>query len=194
MKNKHLLLITATVAFLTFYLPVELITNKINPIPLWLLPTFWAVTQLPFWFNEMAWKLGRFGSDSYNVFHQLHFDGKEWKNKKANVWLVVSKFFKWWAKEPICIIGSLITLTALGYGVYDFYNDVMEPFLPYYVMLGLWWVYFILSFREFKEKVKYGYVSYGNYEKSTTHFSPEWYTEQERLRQLNEERRINSKK
>jgi len=194
MKNKHLLLIAATVAFLTFYLPVEFITTKINPIPLWVLPIFWIIPQIPFWFNKLAWKTSRFGSDSYNMFHQLHFDGKEWKNKKANVWLVVSKFFKWWVKEPIGIIGVLLVLTALGYGMYDFYSDSMEPFLPYYILLGLWWVYFVLSFREFKEKVKYGYVSYGEHKKSTTHFSPEWYTEQERLRQLNEERSQNSKK
>ena len=142
----------------------------------------------------MAWRSSRFGSDSYNMFHQLYFDGKEWKNKKANVWLVVSKFFKWWVKEPICIGGTLIVLTALGYGVYDFYSDTFEPFLPYYIMLGLWWVYFVLSFREFKEKVKYGYVSYGEYRKSTTHFSKEWYEEEQRIRQLQQERSKNSKK
>jgi hypothetical protein len=194
MKNKHLLLITATVAFLTFYLPVEFITTKVNPIPLWLLPIFWMITQLPFWFNELAWRTSRLGGETYNMFHQLHFEGINWKKQKANVWLIVSKFFKWWVKEPICIIGTLITLTALGYGVYDFYNDVMEPFLPYYVMLCLWWVYFTRSFFEFKEKAKYGYISYIKHKKSTTHFSPEWYDEQERLRQLNEERSQNSKK
>lgn len=185
MKNKHLLLITATVAFLTFYLPVEFITTKVNPIPLWSLPIFWIVTQIPFWFTELAWKTSRFGNDSYNMFHQLHFEGINWKKQKANVWLVVSKFFKWWVKEPICIIGTLIVLTALGYGMYDFYNDVMEPFLPYYVMLGLWWIYFMISFREFKEKAKHGYVSYITRSKSLTHFSPEWYEEQERLQKLN---------
>lgn len=194
MKNKHLLLITAVVAFLTFYLPAEFIITKVNSIPLWSLPIFLIVTQIPFWFNEFAWRTSRFGSDSYNMFHQLHYDGYKWKNRKVNVWLVISKFFKWWVKEPICIIGPLIILSALGYGVYDFYNDVMEPFLPYYVMLGLWWIYFTVSFFEFKEKVNNGYVSYGERKKPTTHFSQEWYIEQERLRQLNEERSKNSKK
>jgi hypothetical protein len=194
MKNKHLLLITATVAFLTFYVPVVFFTKYTNHIPLWTLPLFWILTQIPFWFHEIMWRLGRVGTDSYNMFHQLHYEGKEWKNKKTNIWLVVSKFFKWWIKEPICIIGTGITLTSLGFGLFDMFNEEMHPFSPYYVFLSLWWIYFVLSFREFKEKVKYGYISYGEYKKSTTHFSQEWYSEQERLHQLNEERRLNSKK
>lgn len=194
MKNKHLLLITATVAFLTFYIPAWFVATKINPVSLMWLPIFWIMSQVPFWFNELAWRTSRFGGDSYNMFHQIHFENVNWRKQKANIWLVISKFFKWWVKEPICIIGTLITLTALGYGVYDFYDDVMEPFLPYYIMLSLWWVYFTLSFYNFKNKVSKGHVSYGERKKPTTHFSPEWYSEQERLRQLNEERGQNSKK
>jgi hypothetical protein len=186
MKNKHLLLITATVAFLTFYIPVACFTDYVNHIPLWALPIFWIVTQIPFWFNELAWRTSRIGSDSYNMFHQLHYDGKEWKNRKASIWLIIFSFFKWWIKEPMCVGGSLITLAALGYGMYDFFmHELFEPFLPYYIFMGLWWMYFTMSFFEFKEKVKYGYVSYGKRKKSTTHFSPEWYEEQERLQKLN---------
>lgn len=194
MKNKHLLLITATIAFLTFYVPVANFTNYVNHIPLWVLPLFWVVTQIPFWFNKILWGTSRMGTDTYNWAHQIHFDGKEWKNKKANVWLVISKFFKWWVKEPICIIGTAITITSLFFGLYDMFNEEINPFVPYYVFLSLWWVYFTLSFLEFKEKVNNGYVSYGERKKPTTHFSQEWYSEQERLRQLNEERNKNSKK
>jgi len=194
MKNKHLLLITATIAFLTFYIPVACFTDYVNYIPLWVLPIFWIVTQIPFWFNELAWRTSRLGSDSYNMFHQMHYNGKEWKNRKADLWLVISKFTKWWMMKLSCIIITGITLTSLFLGLKDMFNEVVNPFLPYYVFLGLWWVIFTMSFFEFKEKVKYGYVSYGKRKKSTTHFAPEWYDEQERSRQLNEERRQNSKK
>jgi hypothetical protein len=61
-------------------------------------------------------------------------------------------------------------------------------------MLSWWWVYFVMSFFEFKEKVRFGYVTYGERKKSTTHFSQEWYNEQDRLNKINEERRLNSKK
>jgi hypothetical protein len=194
MKNKHLLLITATIAFLTFYIPVVCFTEYVNHIPLWVLPIFWIVTQIPFWFNELAWRTSRLGSDSYNMFHQMYYGGKEWKNRKADLWLVISKFTKWWMMKLSCIIITGITLTSLFLGLKDMFNEVINPFLPYYVFLGLWWVIFTMSFFEFKEKVKYGYVSYGKRKKSTTHFAPEWYDEQERSRQLNEERRQNSKK
>jgi hypothetical protein len=124
----------------------------------------------------------------------MHYDRKEWKNRKADLWLVISKFTKWWMMKFSCIVITGITLTSLFLGLKDMFNEVINPFLPYYVFLGLWWVIFTMSFFEFKEKVKYGYVSYGKRKKSTTHFAPEWYDEQERSRQLNEERRQNSKK
>ncbi len=190
MKNKHLLLLTAAIAFLTYYVPVVFFSDYVNHIPLWVLPMFWIVARIPFWFNETVWKTSKIGSETYNMFHQLHYDGKEWGNKKANVWLVVSKFFKWWVKQPICLLGTTITIAALFYGLWDMYNDVMHPFVPYYVMVSLWWVYFTMSFFEFKEKVKYGYVSYGQRRKSTTHFSKEWYDEQDRLNRANKERKV----
>jgi hypothetical protein len=194
MKNKHLLLITATIAFLTFYIPVVCFTDYVNHIPLWVLPIFWVVTQLSFWFNEMIWRTSRFGGDTYNMFHQIHFDGKEWKNRKADLWLVISKFTKWWIPKFSCIIITGITLTSLFLGLKDMFNEVINPFLPYYVFLGLWWVIFAMSFFEFKEKIKYGYVSYGKRKKPTTHFSQEWHEEEKRIKQLQQERSKNSKK
>lgn len=200
MKNTHLLLIVATLVFLTYHLPVAVFSSFIHYLPIWTLPLFWAAAMLPLWLNELFWRTSRFGSDTYILFHELHFAGRDWKKRKANIWLVASKFVGWYISKWAFWLTTTITAAALWFGYQDIFitvNGVVEdlhPFVPYYLALTIWWTVVVRFFFKFKERVEQGRISYGETGPRKTHFSPEWYEEQKRIKQLQEERMLNSKK
>jgi hypothetical protein len=183
MKNKHFLLLVSTIAFFSFYVPVAVFTTYIAYIPLWILPAFWIVAFFPFWFNEFMW-IGSFaGSDTYLMFHQLYEDGKNWKNKDCNLFLVVFKFTKWWITK-FHFWGITLALTVSLYLGYTLpYSEDLHPFEIFYYVQSVWWIVLTWAFLQFKERVKYGVISYGKRkrDKYKTHFMPEWHEENMKL-------------
>ena len=94
-KNIHFLWLVGVICFLTFYVPVRYFTTYTAYIPEWTLPIFIFCTMMPLWFHEFLWRTSRIGSDSYNGFHDLHFEDKKWmemivKNpeKLIKIWMV----------------------------------------------------------------------------------------------------------
>ena len=194
MKNKHLLLIVATVAFLSYHVPVAIFSTYVSYLPVWTLPFFWVVVFMPLWFNEFMWRIGRPGGASYLLFHELHFQGRDWQKRKANIWMVVSRFSMWYAKRSASWISLVALVITLWYGlngsyftIDGFFEDV-HPFVPYYVALTGSWIAFVKYFMMFKQRVDEGRIEYGQRTTFETRFSMEWYEEQARIRKLHQER------
>ena len=183
MKNKHFLLITSTIAFFSFYVPVAVFSTYIGYIPLWALPIFWLFVYLPFLFHEFMWRGSFAGSESYLMFHQLYDDGQHWKNKDCNPFLVVYKFTKWWVTKIHfwAVTIPLVISLYLGYNLP--YSEELHPFEPFYYVQSVWWIVLTWAFFQFKERVKHGVISYGKRkrDKYRTHFMPEWHEENQRL-------------
>ena len=194
MKNKHLLLIVATIAFLSYHVPVAIFSTYVAYLPVWTLPFFWVVVFIPLWFNEFMWRIGRPGGASYLLFHELHFQGLNWQKHKANIWMVVSRFSMWYAKRIASWISLVALVITLWYGlngsyftIDGFFEDV-HPFVPYYVALTSSWIAFAKYFMMFKQRVDEGRIEYGQRTTFETRFSMEWYEEQSRIRKLHHER------
>lgn len=194
MKNKHLLLIVATIAFLTYYVPVAIFSTYVAYLPVWTLPFFWTVVFIPFWFNELVWRTAPIAGATYLGFHELHFAGRAWKNHKANIWMIVSRFGTWYFTKIASWLSLIVTGVALWYGLTGSYFTVdgffeeTHPFVPYYISITASWITFIKYFSMFKERVNMGRIDYGQRTIYETRFSPEWYAEQERIRTLHQER------
>jgi len=193
MRNKHLLLIVATIAFLSYYVPVAELSSYISYLPAWTLPFFWVVVFIPFWFNELAWRISRPGNASYLLFHEVHFEGRNWLKHKANVWMVISRFSMWYAKRwaswaSVAIVGITMWYGLTGsYFTIDGVFEETHPFVPYYVAVTISWITVAKYFFLFKEKVEKGRVDYGQRTTFETQFSVEWYEEQDRMRKLHQE-------
>lgn len=183
MKNKHFLFIVSTIAFFSFYVPVGILSTYIAYIPLWILPAFWIIAFTPFWFNEFMWKTNQAGTESYIMFHQLYEDGRQWKNKDCNPFLVIYKFTKWWITKFYFWLATIPLVISLYLGYTLEYSEDLHPFEPFYYIQSIWWIVFTWSFFEFKDLVRYGVVSYGKRkrDKYKTHFMPEWHEENQKL-------------
>jgi len=159
--NLHLLYVMATIAFLTYYVPVAIFTTYASYIPEWTLPLFWVAVRIPGWFNEFAWKTASFGSDSYIMFHQLHYELKEWKKHPADIFYTLTKFTKWYLRKAMFWVITALMLGTLWYGYtgdyVDFigYQDELHPFTPFYIGMSLWWITFIRYYKEFKRPPDY---------------------------------------
>lgn len=194
-KNIHFLWIVGLICFLTFYVPVFFFTKYVFYIPEWTLPFFIVGTMFPLWTNEFLWRSARFNSSHYMMFHDLHFENKKWVKQTANVWLILTKYGIWSFRQYKFWISTIINLICLTYGYYNFFPEEVFAFTPFYFSNSIWWLVIVREFLVFKLQVEEGRVRYGKEKRGEirTHFSPEWYEEQHRIRMAEDEKRLKRK-
>ena len=160
-KNKHFLLITGIICFITFYVPIKFFTEYSAYIPEWTLPIFIVSTTIPIWIHEFLWRTASFASDSYLAFHDLHFEDKKWLERTCNPFYFLRNYFLWLCSRPIFWIMSLLLLTSLFLGfTLEYDENQFHPFLPFYVSNSIWWIGVIKDFVVFRNDAKEGLISY----------------------------------
>ena len=194
-KNIHFLWIVGVICFLTFYIPVEVFTDYVSYTPEWILPLFIFGSMVPLWANEFFWRACKFNSPHYMMFHDLYFDNKKWVKQTANVWLILTRYGLWSLGQYKFWVISIINLICLIYGFYDLLPEEFFAFVPYYISNSIWWLLIIKEFLNFKFQVEEGMIRYGKPKKDVirTHFSPEWYEEQHRIKISEDEKRLKRK-
>jgi hypothetical protein len=189
-KNIHFLILTGLICFYSFYVPVAIFTTYTDIVPIWTIPFFIIGSMFPLWFNEFMWRTSKFGSDTYIMFHEIHFEDRKWKKRTMNPFVLFKTFGKWCLKSSEFIIMSIVNLAALFYGFADILHEVVFPFTPFYLINALWWISLIKVFAGFRNAVEEGEISYGRREQGVkTHFSDEWHLEMKRIREREEELR-----
>ena len=187
-KNIHFLIITGFICFYSFYVPVPCFTTYVDHVPHWALPFFIIGTMMPLWLNELFWRTSKFGSGSYIMFHDLHFEDRRWKKRTMNPIIFFKKFGGWCLESKEFIAMSFLNLGSLVYGFIDVFHEIVFPFAPFYFINALWWISLIKTFSKFKNAAIEGEIRYGESDSEIkTHFSEEWYKEMRRIRNAEEE-------
>jgi hypothetical protein len=160
-KNIHFLWLVGVICFLTFYIPVAYFTTYTAYIPEWTLPIFIFCTMIPLWFHEFLWRTSRIGSDSYNGFHDLHFEDKKWKTLTCNPFYFLRKYFKWLRRKIIFWMASSLLIISLCFGyIAGFEEFDFHPFMPFHVMNSIWWIGIIKDYVIFKNDAREGLINY----------------------------------
>jgi len=193
-KNIHFLILTGIICFYSFYSPVGYFTTYANHLPYWTLPLFIFGAFVPLWANELFWRTSKLGSDAYIMFHDLHFEDREWKKRRMNLSIFFRVFGKWCLRSKEFILMSILNIGALIYGFMDILYEVVFPFAPFYFTNALWWISLIKLYTAFRAAVRDGEIRYGDNNTATkTHFSQEWYQEMKKIRAHEEELRKRKK-
>lgn len=187
-KNTHFLFLTGIICFYSFYSPAAYFTTYADTVPYWSLPLFIIGSFMPLWANELFWRTSKLGSDSYIMFHDIHFEDREWKKRRMNLFIFFRVFGKQCLRNKEFIIMSILNLGALTYGFMDILHEVVFPFAPFYFTNALWWISLIRVYMEFKAAVREGEIRYGESTSTVkTHFSEEWYQEMKKVKAWEEE-------
>ena len=160
-KNKHFLWLVGAICFLTFYIPVGYFTTYTDHIPEWTLPIFIFSTMIPIWTHEFLWKTSSFASDSYIVFHDLHFEEKKWMNRTCNPFYFFRKYIKWLLRRPLFWIMTSLLISSLFYGFMIEYREYdLHPFMPFHFINSIWWLGVIKDFVIFRNDAREGLINY----------------------------------
>ncbi len=189
-KNTHFLILTGVICFYSFYVPVAHFTTYVDHIPSWTLPLFIIGAMMPLWLNEFFWRASKFGSDTYIMFHDLHFEDRKWKKRTMNPAIFFTKFGGWCLSSKEFMAMSFLNVCSLVYGFMDVFYEIVFPFAPFYFINALWWISLIRAFVGFKNAVREGEIRYGDEESEIkTHFSEEWHQEMKRIRMAEREKK-----
>lgn len=160
-KNIHFLWLVGLICFLSFYVPIRYFTTYLYYPPEWTIPIFIFSTMIPLWFNEFLWRTASFASDSYIVFHDLHFEGKKWKKRICNPFYIIYRYSKWLFKRFIFWVSSVLLIFSLIYGfIIPYDEELLHPFTPFYIINTIWWIGIIRDFNVFKNEAREGRVRY----------------------------------
>ena len=160
-KNIHFLWLVGVICFLTFYVPVRLFTNYDAYVPEWILPLFIFGTMVPLWIHEFLWRTASFASDSYMIFHNLHFENKKWKNQTCNPFYFLRNYFLWLLTRVMFWIATLFLILSLFFAFSVNYNDYdFHPFFVFYLINTFWWIGIIKDFIVFKNEAEDGNINY----------------------------------
>lgn len=160
-KNIHFLWLVGVICFLTYYVPVRYFTTYIDYIPEWTLPIFIIFTMFPLWVHELMWRTSRIGSDSYIMFHEIHFDDRKWEKLQCNPFYFLRKYILWICYKPIFWLMNVLLITSVVYGYITPYSlREIHPFTPFHIVNSIWWLGIIKEFVVFKNDAKEGLFNY----------------------------------
>jgi len=160
-QNRHFLWIVGVICFLTFYIPVACFTTYTDYIPEWTLPIFIFSTMIPIWVHEFLWRTSGFASDSYIVFHDLHFEERKWLKKTCNPFYFLRKYIMWIILKPMFWVVTISLIASLMYGYYTPFNEYdYHPFTPFHIINSIWWLGVINEFVNFRNDAQEGIINY----------------------------------
>jgi hypothetical protein len=160
-QNRHFLWLVGVICFLTYHIPVAYFTTYTDYVPEWTLPIFVFSTMIPIWVHEFLWRTSGFASDSYIVFHDIHFEDKKWFKLPCNPFYFFRKYLSWLFFRPMFWIMTSLLISSLIYGyIVPYIENELHPFTPFYIINSIWWLGIIKDFVVFKNDAKEGLITY----------------------------------